>query len=259
MERCTLRPHRVCHSWATDEESLSKMRKSKYVQSDIGRCFQEVQDRLKSGVPVLFSGTPCQVVGLYAYLGRDYENLYTAEIICYGVNSPKAYRKWLEMQEENYHSKITKLSFRHKKTGWKSSSTRIEFENGQVNQESNGQDLFLRGFFSNFYIRPSCTNCDFKGFPRYADLTIGDFWGIDKSLDADEGISAVLVNNAQGEKLFMESVDRLTIVERPFEEVVNGNPLLMISAVSEAECRILRAAEYGRLCQSNAKGLYDKK
>lgn len=216
----------VEHTVIKDITELSKIRQSKYIQSNPNGVYKAVKESLVDGKPVLFCGAPCQVASLYAYLGKEYPNLTTADFICRGMNSPKAYSSWLSEIEKMEKSRVTRVWFKYKEGGWKSSPrrTRIDFEDGHSIVKSGADNLFMHGYLtSNLYIRPSCGNCDFKGVPRQGDLTIADFWGIEEALDDDKGTSLVLINSEKGEKLFNEIKSSLVFHQRVFDEIFKGN------------------------------------
>lgn len=216
----------VEHVMISDEEGLEKIRQSKYIQSDIGLVYRQIKNALKDGKEVAFCGAPCQVAGLYAYLGKSYDNLVTFDFICRGMNSPKAYKSWLNEIEDENNSKIVNVWFKYKQGGWKKSPrcTRIDFENGKHVVLDQGDNLFMSGYLSsNLYIRPSCGDCKFKGVPRQGDITLADFWGLDKKLDDDKGTSMILVNSPKGQKLFEQVNETLVLHKREFEEIFEGN------------------------------------
>lgn len=215
----------VCHIMVRDEEGLGKIRQSKYVQCDTGFIFKEVEAALKSGEKILFCGTPCQVSGLYSFLGKDYDNLYTVDFLCRGVNSPLAYRRWLDSLEKEYGAPAVKVWFKNKETGWKKYTTRVDFANGKKYRGLRNEDYYSRGFLGkNLYIRPSCYDCNFRGFVRPGDITVGDFWKVDEKLDDDKGTNLLFINSQKGEILLKAAEPKLTIYERTLEEVLKGNP-----------------------------------
>lgn len=221
----------VRHAVTTRLSELDKIRQSKYTQSEIGDVFQQIKALLDSGREVLFCGCPCQVAGLFSYLGGTPEKLLTVDFICRGSNSPKAYRKWLDMLEKKHRSKAVRVWFKNKECGWNRFSTRVDFENGKVYRKDRYHDLYMKGYLEkNLYIRPACARCPFKGLPRVADITLADFWSVDKELDADMGTSMVIVNNERGDALLTEAKDRLFLQERTLEEAVKGNRMFDTSA-----------------------------
>ncbi len=216
----------VEHKVVDTIEGLERIKQSKYIQSNIGSVYREIKSLLLSGKIVGFSGAPCQVAGLYAFLGKKYDNLITIDFICRGVNSPKAYRAWLDEIENENHSTVKKVWFKYKKNGWKKSPlcTRVEFENGKYIVQENDRNLFMKGYLGpNLYIRPSCGECEFKGVPRQSDITLADFWGLDPTLDDDKGVSMVLINSEKGDRLFDEAKKAMEVHNRNFEEILAGN------------------------------------
>lgn len=217
----------VKHFLIHTENELWKLRQSKYTQSNSERVFCEVKEHLLNGDIVLFCGTPCQVSALYAYLPVGaLDRLYTVDFICRGVNSPKAYRAWLNEIENQHNALVDRVWFKYKVGGWKSSPkrTRLDFSDGKVLVLEGTNNAYMHGYLSsNLYIRPSCGSCDFKGVPRKSDITLADFWGISEEYDDDKGTSLVLVNNERGERLFNDIKDEIIMSERSFDEILKGN------------------------------------
>ena len=242
--------HMVEHVMVDSPEGLERLRQSKYIQSRPGMIYKEVKQKLDSGATVAFCGAPCQVAALYAFLGsRDYSNLYTIDFICRGMNSPKAFRSWLEEIERQEKSSVTRVWFKYKEGGWNSSPTRtrLDFADGHSSVKEKTENLFMHGYLSsNLYIRPSCGNCAFKGVPRCADITLADFWGIEESLDDDKGTSLVLVNSERGKRLFDEAKERLVSYKRDFSEIFAGNVCFTESVpVPKDSERFLRELDQG--------------
>ena len=217
----------VRHACADDFDSLAHLRQSKYVQSEIGLVYRDVEEKLAEGYEVIFCGAPCQIAGLRAYLGKEYESLYLADFVCLGVNSPKAYAAWLDELEQRQGSRGTRVWFKYKDGGWKTSPkrTRIDFEDGCFIVQDGPENHYMSGYIDlNLYLRPSCSSCDFRGFPRQGDITMADFWGLDDTLDDDKGASMVMVNSPKGERLFTEAACNMRCEERSFDEIFAGNP-----------------------------------
>lgn len=235
----------IRHVVTTNVQELDLIRQSKYAQSEIGDVFRQIKKLLLEDREVLFCGCPCQVAGLFSYLGKPYEKLYTVDFICRGSNSPKAYRKWLDMLETKYHARATRVWFKNKECGWNRFSTRVDFENGKVYRKDRYHDLFMKGYLEkNLYIRPSCAQCPFKGLPRMADITLADFWRVDKKLDADMGTSMVVINNERGAQLLEACKDQLFLQERTLDEALKGNRMFDTSAwVSRYSGEFLRSLD----------------
>lgn len=224
----------VEHVIVADAKGIDRLRQSKYLQSEIGDVYKQIKTYLGDGVYVMFVGSPCQVAGLKSFLRKDYEKLITVDFICRGMNSPKAYRYWLNDLEERYNSKVTNVWFKYKKHGWKESPrcTKVTFENGKECILDADKNSFMRGYLDgNLYLRPSCSDCQFKGIARRSDITLADFWSIPKKLDDDKGTSMVLINSEKGRNLFGKIKDKVFYYQRSFEEVSKGNVCFRESAV----------------------------
>ena len=222
----------VEHVIIDNVDDLIKIRQSKYVQSNTKMVFAEIKELLNKGKLVVFCGTPCQVAAAYAYLEKDYQNFFSIDFICRGVNSPKAYISWIKEIEKKHHSAVTKVWFKYKSLGWNQSpqTVKIDFASKKSIVLSGEDNLFMTSYLkSNILIRPSCGNCNFKGVPRYADITLGDFWGIEKRYDNDKGTSVILINNKKGNELFNRISNRLFVIPKDFDEVVKGNICLFSS------------------------------
>ena len=221
-------PYYVKHSIAYDESQIEPLLQSKYVQSNIGYIYREISENLKKGKQVLFCGTPCQVAGLYSFLNERPEKLLTCDFICYGVNSPKAYRKWLNEIHQKY-GKIERVWFKYKKYGWYNSPmcTRIDFSDKSKLILDKDNNYYMLGYvYDALYIRNSCGHCKFKGIHRSSDITLGDFWGIDNELDDDKGTSIIILNNKKGKKIF-ENIKRDIIWwKTDLEVIIKGNHMI---------------------------------
>ena len=218
-------------------EGLERIKNSKYVQSDLEQCLPELKRLLNAGCPVLFTGTPCQVAALYAFLGEDYENLYTVDIICHGVPSPLVWKRYLE---ENFDvDSIRHIAFRDKRKGWGVNSFIIEHGNNKVHSETYFNGIYFNGFAKNLILRKSCGNCKFNKIPRQADLTIGDFWGIqkiDKNYDDGNGTSVILENTIKGCLLFDSITPQLKKVDEfHFDLCTPANPNILGSSVEHPQ------------------------
>lgn len=222
----------VEHSWTDSIEGLGKFRGSKYVQSRIGDTYNQVREFLQQGRQVLFSGTPCQIAGLRSYLGKDFENLIRLDIICHGVPSPLVWQHYKLRLEEEHRAKTRRIAFRNKNCGWKRFSLSILFDDETEYIEQVNEDVFLRGFLMNLYLRPSCYTCKFKTLNRQSDITLADFWGIEKVLpdfDDDQGTSLILVNSSKGAKIFASIADQLQWQKVDIAQAVIYNPSAVAS------------------------------
>lgn len=226
----------VIHDFTETIEGLEGFRGSKYVQSLIRECFQKTQQFLKQGREVLFTGTPCQIAGLKHYLGKDYENLLTVDLVCHGVPSPKVFRKYLEELNLLHKGNLEKIKFRDKTLGWEKSSfaTKRKIGNNIVTlRQTADKNSYMRGFIQNLYLRPSCHFCPSKAFTSGADITIADYWGIHQihpEFDDDKGCSLVICNTEQSVKILVNLSKDLDYIESPLLDAVIGNPYIVSSA-----------------------------
>lgn len=204
----------VVHSYTETKEGLGTFRGSKYVQSRIGESYKEAEGFLKAGRKVLFSGTPCQIAGLKRFLRKEYDNLLTVDFICHGVPSPKIWREYLKNKTDSIASRfsgqkeidVENIFFRDKCLGWKKYKFTLNIsiinkgglENKIKISEPFNNNIYLRGFLTDLYLRPSCHNCPTKSLKSGSDFTIGDFWGVQKimpQIDDDKGVSIIIVNS----------------------------------------------------------------
>lgn len=214
----------------SDINKLPEIRSSKYLQSSSEKVYREIRKALNEGKEVLYCGCPCQIHALYNFLGKEYDNLTTCDFICRGVNSPKVFLKYIEMLELQYSSKATQIKFKNKKWGWHNFSLRVNFENGQEYCKDRWHDPFFIGYLqSGNFARPSCYQCHFKGFPQKADITLADFWGIEKvdpTMDQDKGTSLVMVNSDKGKALFESIKDNIEWRQFTMDDARAGNPAM---------------------------------
>lgn len=205
---------------------LAKLRSSKYLQSNAEGLYKNIRDLLRKGEKVLACGTPCQMAALRSFLHKDYDNLIIVDFICRGVNSPKVYRKYLDSLERRYGGKVVYVKAKNKELGWRNLTRKVVFDNGKVYYGVRMDDDFRRGYHTNVFCRPSCYVCQYKGFPRMADITIADYWGIekvDKNLDNNIGTSMILLNSKKGEAYFDLVKDKLEWEYTKFESILPGN------------------------------------
>lgn len=217
----------VVYDIAEDEQGCQAFRGSKYVAANSYDVKPRVKKLLDEGTIVLFTGNPCQIAGLKSYLKKDYENLYTVEIICHGVPSPKVFRLYLDYLEERYNSKVVDFEFRNKVRGWSKAYVCIHFESGEVMLETAARNNFNRAFLSNHIQRPACYTCEFASLKRgIGDITIGDYWGIQEQhpdyLD-ERGVSIIKINNEKGEAFFERFKDQLDLLESTYDQAYKAN------------------------------------
>ncbi|OPJ55311.1 Coenzyme F420 hydrogenase/dehydrogenase, beta subunit C-terminal domain [Alkalithermobacter paradoxus] len=215
------------HDYVKTRKELSKLRGSKYLQSKVGNSYNKAKYFLDSGTKVLFTGTPCQIEGFKAFLGRKkYDNLITIDIICHGVPSPKVWRKYVEFRERKADSLTQRISFRLKNEGWKRYSVSFSFKNNTEYRRNLNEDLYMKAFLKDVCLRPSCYDCEFKTLNRQSDITLADFWGIGNILpemDDDKGTSLVFINSEKGRKIFNSISGDMKFKEVDIYEAVKYN------------------------------------
>ena len=215
------------HIRVDDLSELPRIQSSKYVQSDTGDTYSQVQKDLQSGKMVLYTGTPCQIAGLYSFLGKEYEKLYTIDLICHGVPSPKFFKKYLEFQNRKTDGKTIYFNFRSKdKRGW--GTQYLLKTKTKTKTKTLSLDRYGKHFMKGDCYRESCYQCEYANIHRVGDLTIGDFWGIGKShpdFYSEKGVSSVFVNTEKGRRLFDSIKDEAWVINATLEEamVKQGN------------------------------------
>lgn len=231
----------IVHDYTDTIDGLDNFRGAKYVQSKIGNSFILAEKFLQDGRKVLFSGTPCQIAGLKLYLKKEYINLFTVDIICHGVPSPKIWDLYLRSIYKDV-TNIKKINFRDKASGWKNYKFHIEY-NPIVKNSSNNiikdfnepfyKNIYMKGFLSNLYLRPSCHKCPCKPGKYRSDMTIADFWGADienPEMDDDKGLSLILCHSEKASYFkFIRSK------EISYQTVLKYNPSVEINMPPHAK------------------------
>lgn len=240
----------VIHSRATTFQEVEKMYSSKYVQSNTRDTFKQAKKDLEDGKYVLFSGTPCQIAGLKSYLRKTYDNLITVDLICHGVPSTTIFEKYKkEFMQNKPNEKLININFRSKIKGWETYT--IENTTNRKSYYINRfNDLFMKAFIADIAINNSCLKCEFSAIPRIADITIGDFWGVDdydKTLNDQKGLSIILVNSKKGQDFLKLADNHIKIIEVPLEVAIKGNPNIHSSSKAHKS----RAEFLEELCVQN--------
>ena len=224
---------RVEHKRITKD--IRPLQTSKYVQSRIGDMFSCVEQDIRNGKKVLFSGTPCQIGGLYSYLREqkiDTGNLLTVDLICHGVPSPLLWEKHLNSISSG--RKPVFANFRDKRLSWGGYSLTCRFDNGTEYSVEAGQDAYMQGFFANMTLRESCYTCQFKSVSRLADITLADYWGVEKytpeMLDSN-GTSAVMVHTLKGQQLYSKIKGQMRSEEVSLDSILAYNKPMVQSVV----------------------------
>ncbi len=191
------------HDCVSDHKGLMELVGSKYVQSNIGTSFKRVKKFLLEDKWVLFSGTPCQVAGLYCYLGADYKKLITVAVVCRAVPSPYIFSKYIEYQTSKYKSKIDKIRCRDKYYGYNYSTMSLYFKNGKEYHRSIESDPWLRIYFSGVANRPSCKHCKYK--EPIGDFLIGDYFKVgdySSHMNDNKGTTRMQIQTEKGKCVF---------------------------------------------------------
>lgn len=231
----------VVHDYITRKEDISMFRGSKYVQSLIGDSYVNAKKFLDGGRYVLFTGTPCQIEGLLKYLGKEYDKLYTQDIICHGVPSPKIWKMYLEYRQNKDNSKIEKVEFRNKDySDWENYEVCIKYANNKVYHINHNKDTYMKCFLRDSSLRDSCYDCKFKSINRVSDVLLADFWGINNIMpefNDKKGLNLLVINTAKGYKLVNELDDFIVRKKVNIDEAIKYNKSCILS------CKLPRKRE----------------
>ena len=205
-------------------EDLHKVQSSKYVQSNTEATYSQVKALLINGREVLYSGTPCQIGGLRAYLRKDYDNLYTMDLICHGVASPKLFAKYLIWLGGKMKGKIIGYDFRDKSCGW--GLDYMSKTKTKTKTKPSTLDPYYYHFLEGTTYRECCYCCNYCTKERVGDITIGDYWGVEKEhpeFYSAKGVSCFLVNSEKGMRLWNLIKSEFYFLESTFEQVARAN------------------------------------
>ena len=251
----------VVHGYAEDIEGVKAFQKSKYVQSYIGETFSQAETFLNHGRLVLFSGTPCQIAGLKLFLKKDYgEKLITVDFVCHGVPSPRVWRDYLKFllhpqdvagQNSDFQStlneklrSIMSIDFRDKRLDWakygfsvhavarkgdQNTDFQSRYEHQEIEEilfEPHYKNLFMQGFLKDLYLRPSCYDCPAKSGKSHSDITLADFWGIQRFYPDyyEQGYISLILAKTQFGKSLLESINSISVSGVSYEDALAGNP-----------------------------------
>lgn len=223
----------VRHIAVEKRNDLEKLRGSKYVQSNTEGVYKKIKEQLNNGRFILFSGTGCQAGGLKAFLGKEYPNLFTVDIVCHGVPSPLLFKTYLEWMSQRLKGTVTEYSFRNKeKSGW----------DLVMKAKSPQKQISRYGFFDPYYCaflegktyRESCYKCKFANSKRVSDITLGDYWGIEKEhpdFYDKKGVSLVLINSEKGKKLWNEVKNQTAYIVSDIDKASQMNKNLLSPSI----------------------------
>lgn len=221
---------RATHIRAEDIKGRDSCIGSKYSQSELNDIFKRIKKDLENNKLVLFTGTPCQVAGLNRFLGeRNKEKLILVDIICHGTPSPKLFGEYIKYIEKKRKNKIIEYYHRPKDFGW-DHNEKIIYKDKKEENKSNLSQAWKHVFYSNFALRPACYNCKYTNIKRLSDITIADFWGIEKFAPEfvdKKGISLAIINTLNGEKTFKAIDNSIEFIERSIDEAKIKNPNLL--------------------------------
>ncbi len=223
----------VAHVAVESPDDLPRLQGSKYVQSSIGSAFVQAKEALDRGRIVLFSGTPCQIAGLRAYLRKDYDNLYAVDIICHGVSNDALLREDVRrlLKKRGLPESGARATFRAKERGW-GTSGRVS-SGGEAIPFDSIRSPYYYYYLQGAIYRDSCYRCPYASTARVGDLTLGDFWGVEKALpriekeiDVRKGVSCVLVNAPKGAALFEAISAKIRAIPSTLEAAKRRNAQL---------------------------------
>lgn len=253
----------VVHQIIDSNSGLRDIQGSKYLQCRAdNNTFKRIRDELKTGRLVLYSGMACQVEGLKSFLRKEYDNLYTIDLICMGIPSPIVWQKYLKAYFKG--EKIQHINFKEKSIGWNSFCFYVKTDKREF-RERGMENLYLQSMFRSWNMRPSCFQCPFKEEKRISDFTLADCWGANKkvpSIDDNKGLSSVIVHSAKGLHLWQLLSDKIESIEISIDEIAAGNPNLIYNKPQTGDRKLFyemlnrnpRKA-FERLCKVKRRGI----
>lgn len=219
--------HHICIECIED---LRKLRGSKYVQSKTGGIYKTTKQLLEEGRKVLFCGTPCQVHALKLFLRKEYDRLFTIDLICHGVPPYRIFKMHLSEITDGAPENVSSVCLRYKKPSWLFGSVRVEQKNGEVYMQPTVKDAYFNLFNFNYSLRVSCHKCRYTNLNRTGDLTLCDFWGFYprsmRLFGYDKGVSGVMINSEKGELLFEKIRNNIVYEQDSIERLMAGNKSL---------------------------------
>lgn len=231
----------VRHRSAKSLDDLYPLLQSKYVQSDSISVFKEIENNLINSVDVLFSGTSCQVESLYRYLGKEYDNLYTLDLICHGVPGEKLFNDYLTFLETKNKSKIVSFSFREKIDGKINYIEHVKYDNGKETRKNSMQSDYYKMFFNQDSYRESCYNCPYASINKPSNITVGDYFecendypelfGDNGLLNSNNGVSCLIIHNKKGKKLIKEFGKNLKLIEANITKIQDSHDHLCFPSI----------------------------
>ena len=263
--------HPIAHLIGVEDlNQLSRIQGSKYVQCAVEETYKQAKKYLDEERKVLFSGTPCQIAGLYGYLKKNYSNLWTIDVICHGVPNQKFFDDFISLERKNHGGLPIGYSFRDKKRGW-GMNTRLDLKGSSGKAKSVYTPARLTSYNTLFLdgdtYRENCYECPYACKKRVADITIGDFWGIEHEhhellrkaeFDEKKGISCVIVNTPKGMELLGEMKQKFYLCESSFEKIANKNGQLNHPSVQSDRRKVVMEV-YRKLGYDGVEKWFHKK
>lgn len=235
-----------------NKNDLIKLTGSKYIQCNTNKTFKTVKDDLQSEKFVLYTGTPCQIAGLKSYLNVEYDKLITIDLVCHGVPSHKLFNEYIKYLEKKYNSKVINYNFRCKeKNGWGLNS-KVILKNGEVKYINSNLDCYYKSFLDAKTYREVCYNCKYANINRVGDITLADYWGIQKvhpNFDPDLGASAIMINTKKGEYVFKNIKNKVEFIETDIQKIALQNKNL----IKPSDRPQVRDFVYNDLCKKDFK------
>lgn len=212
-------------------EGLAHMRGSKYTPAVPGKIYLEVRNELKTGRKVLFCGTPCQVHALKKYLRKSYENLLSIDIVCHGAPSHLILEKYIAEDEARTGKTIDHVSFRDKPAGWLGFHVTRYYTDGSKDSVRFSKDAYMKLFLCDKLLNAVCYNCPYAHIPRQGDISLGDYWTVQKhhkDWPIDKGVSAILQNTDKGSQILMEISSKIDMLSEPFSKIYAGQAVVYV-------------------------------
>ena len=258
---------KVCHTRCTKKDDLQKCMGSKYVQSDINITYRLAEHDLKSGLSVLFSGTPCQIAGLYGYLQKRYENLITIDIVCHGVGSQGYFDKYLQFEKQRRNGSLKEIRFRSKRyVGWSCGGVVVVAPRGNEMTRKykpyfNYDNYYYSYFLSGDIYRQSCYSCKYANLIRQGDFTLGDFWGVeslDLGIETSKGCSLLIANSKKAIDFLSLVTDKLQCIEVDINDAARKNGQLRAPS-KKSKIRSQLLEEYKKYSANEIQRLYKRR
>ena len=220
----------VIHDCIDNKKNVGKLSGSKYVQSNIIKIYKDIKTKLEDDRIVLFSGLPCEITALYSYLDKKYDNFYTCELFCHGVPSPILFNSYVKYFEEQAGKKIKNINFRNKIISWNCPCTAISYFNKFPYIRLQAENPYFYWFGLHYSVRKSCFNCIYRREQRNADISLGDYWGIElikPKINSKNGVSVIFINSEKGRGLLDQVASELYLEASQFSDVIKGNKYLL--------------------------------